>query len=320
MTSILPSRRVTKSLRGRCCYLLRIGSACFLAGIALVAQTPPAPKAANKPAVNAQLISLRTSDAVRLDGVVYRPQKPGPFGLMLVHGYGGHFYGAYFPLLAQAAANQGITALALNMRDHDNGPKVSDFTDNRTDIAAGVDHLHSLGIRKIVLLGQSMGTNRVLYYQAAAADPSIVATVLVSGPGNLFQWNAWQFGPEKAQQSVDDARRMCTAGHDTELMLVDLGPLGKALYTPRYLLSLRGPDAKSDPYKNISNVKNPVLILQGKADKLIETDIAERLRKAAIDNPKLTVDYVDGADHAFSQQQSVLMERVLGWIKAVVPE
>ncbi len=240
--------------------------------------------------------------------------------MILVHGYGGHFYGAYFPLLAQAAAEQGITTLALNMRDHDTGPKVSDFADNQTDIAAGVAHLRSLGLRKIVLLGQSMGTNRVLYYQAASADPAIVATVLVSGPGNLFQWNVWQFGHEKAQQSVDEALRLRAAGHDRDLMLVDLGPLGKALYTPRYLLSLRGPEAKSDPYQNISKVKSPVLILQGKADKLIALDIAERLRKAAGDNPKVTMAYVEAADHGFSQQQPVLVGRVLGWIKAVVPQ
>jgi pimeloyl-ACP methyl ester carboxylesterase len=270
--------------------------------------------------VCAQLIALRTSDGVRLDGVFYRPAQPGPVGLMLVHGYGGHFYGAYFPFLAHAAAEQGITTLALNMRDHDTGPKVSDFTDNQTDIAAGVAHLRSLGLRKIVLLGQSMGTNRVLYYEAASADPAIVATVLVSGPGNLFQWNVWQFGREKAQQTVDEALRLRAAGKDRDLMLVNLGPLGKALYTPRYLLSLRGLEAKSDPYQNISKVKNPILILQGRADKLVEPDIAQRLRKAAANNPHVTLIYVNGADHGFSQQQPELVERVLGWIKTMVPE
>ena len=238
---------------------------------------------------------------------------------MLVHGYAGHFYEAYFPRLAQAAAEQGITTLALNMRDHDTGPKMSDFADNHTDVATGVAYLRSLGVRKIVLLGQSIGTNRVLY-QAASADPSIAATVLVSGPGNLFQWNLWQFGREKAQASVDEALRMRAAGHDRDLMLIDLGPLGKALYTPRYLLSMRGPGARSDPYQNISKVKDPVLILQGKADKLIEPDIAERLRKAAAGNAKVAVVYLEDADHGFSQQEPALAERVLSWIKSVVPQ
>ncbi len=277
--------------------------------------------AQGQPPVRLEQVALTTSDGVRLNGIVYRPDtgKPSPVGLMLVHGYGGNYYGAYFPYLGRAAAQQGMVALALNMRDHDTGPKTFDFTENERDIAAGVAHLHSLGAGKIVLLGQSMGTNRVLYYQAASGDPTIAATVLVSGPGNLFQWNVWQFGQKKAEETVNEALRMQAEGRDRDLMLVEMGPLGKALYTPRYMLSLRGPKAKSDPYQNIQKVKNPVLIVQGKADKLVEPDIAERLHKAAANNPKVEVQYVEGADHGFSSQQPQLAERVLNWIKSAVP-
>jgi dienelactone hydrolase len=285
----------------------------LLCALAAMAEGPP------KPAVALEQVALKTPDGARLDGMVYRPAgKPSAIGLMLVHGYGGNFYGAYFPYLGRAAAEQGMVVLALNMRDHDAGPKSSDFTDNLSDIAAGVEHLHSLGAGKIVLLGQSMGTNRVLFYQAASSDPTIAGTVLVSGPGNLFQWNVWQFGQKKAEETVSDALRMQAEGRKRDLMLVDLGPLGKALYTPRYLLSLRGPKAKSDPYQNIQKVKNPILVLQGKADKLIEPDIAERLRKAAPQNSKVDVQSVEGADHGFSMQQAALADHVLNWIKSAV--
>jgi dienelactone hydrolase len=293
---------------------VRIAFALLLCAVAAIAQAPA------KPGVTLEQVALTTSDGVRLNGIVYRPAAaPSPVGLMLVHGFGANFYESYFPYLGRAAAQQGMVALALNMRDHDSGPKTSDFADNLADIAAGVEHLHSLGATKIVLLGQSMGANRVLYYQAASADPGIVATVLVSGPGNLFQWNVWQFGQKKAQETVNAALHMQAEGHDRDLMLVDLGPLGKALYSPRYLLSLRGPAAKSDPYLNIQKVKNPILILQGKADKLIEPEIAERLHKAAANNPKVEVQYVEGANHGFASQQPLLADRVLGWIKSVVP-
>jgi pimeloyl-ACP methyl ester carboxylesterase len=236
---------------------------------------------------------------------------------MLVHGFAANFYGGYFPSLGRAAAQQNFIVLALNMRDHDAGPKASDFTDNQTDIAVGVEYLHSLGAKKIVLLGQSIGTNRVLYYQAATDDPSIAATVLVSGPGNLFRWNVWQFGREKAEETVNEALRMQSERRGRDLMLIEMGPLGKALYTPQYLLSMRGPTAKSDPYQNIQSVNNPVLILQGKADKLIESDIAARLRQAAAKNFRLEVLYVEGADHSFSREQPALVERVLSWIESL---
>ncbi len=265
-------------------------------------------------------IALRASDGVLLEGIFYRPAaKPRSVALLLVHGFGGNYYEAFFPSLAQAAVKQGYASLALNMRDHDTGPKVSDFIDNQTDIATGAAYLRRLGYSRLVLLGHSMGTNRVLYYQAATGDPGIVATLLVAGPGNLFEWNVWQFGREKAQAAVDKALELQAAGEDRQLMLVDLGPLGKALYTAHYLLSLRGPTARSDPYQNIRKVTDPILIVQGTADKLIEPGIADRLRRAATSSARVDLIYLDGADHSFTKQEAILTQRIFAWLRDVAP-
>ena len=254
---------------------------------------------------------------MRLQGIVFRAPKPRQSALLLVHGYGGTFYGAYFAKLGEAAAKAGYDTLALNMRDHDAGPKKSSFTDNQTDIATGAAYLRQFGHKRLVLLGQSMGTNRVLYYQAASGDPDIAATILVSGPGDLFEWNVWQFGKEKAQASVDDALNLQRAGREEELMIVDLGPMGKALYTARYLLSMRGPDRRSNPYTNLAKVKDPILIVQGTADKLIAPDIGKRLQAAA--GPTAALASIEGAEHGFENHESPLIEKVLGWLGTVAP-
>jgi pimeloyl-ACP methyl ester carboxylesterase len=263
------------------------------------------------------LVTLRTTDGVRLQGIIFRASKPRQNALLLVHGYGGTFYGAYFAKLGEAAAKAGYDTLALNMRDHDAGPKKSSFTDNQTDIATGAAYLRQLGHKRLVLLGQSMGTNRVLYYQAASGDPDIAATILVSGPGDLFEWNIWQFGKEKAQASVDEALNLQRAGRAEEMMMVDLGPIGKALYTPRYLLSMRGPDRRSNPYTNLAKVKNPILIVQGTADKLIAPDIGKRLQAAA--GPTSVLASIEGAEHGFENHESQLIEKILSWLSTVAP-
>jgi pimeloyl-ACP methyl ester carboxylesterase len=142
---------------------------------------------------------------------------------------------------------------------------------------------------------------------------------LVSGPGDLFEWNVWQFGKEKAQASVDEALKLQRAGREEEFMLVDLGPIGKALYTARYLLSMRGPDRLSNPYQNLAKVKNPVLIVQGTADKLIEKDIAKRLQMAATADSAAVFVSIEGAGHGFENYESVLSDKVLGWLNTVAP-
>lgn len=304
------------------CKCLSVFSAGMMLASVSTGAAPPTLRAARTPkaAYSVRQVEVTARDGIALDGVLYRPTaKHRPAALLLVHGYGSSFYSGYFPQLAQAAAEQGYASLALNMRDHDTGPKVSAFTDNESDIAAGATYLHQLGHSRLVLLGQSMGTNRVLYYQASTSDPSIVATVLVAGPGNLFDWNAWQFGRKKAQTTVDEALAMEAAGQEKQLMVVDLGPLGKALYSPRYLLSLRGPNAQSDPYRNIQKVTDPILIVRGTADKLVEPGTAERLRRAAEHSSRVDLIEVDGADHGFKKQEGVLTLRILSWLKEVVP-
>jgi pimeloyl-ACP methyl ester carboxylesterase len=279
-------------------------------------QTPPAPVSTSA-ACSSELVALRTKDGVRLQGMVFHAAKPRKSALLLVHGYAGAFYSAYFGKLGEAAAQAGYDTLALNMRDHDAGPKKSSFDDNQTDIATGAAYLRKLGHQRLVLLGQSMGTNRVLYYQATSGDPDIAATVLVSGPGDLFEWNVWQFGKEKAQAPVDEALNRQHAGRDEELMLVNLGPIGWALYTPRYLLSMRGPDRRSNPYTNLAKVKNPILIVQGGADKLIAPDIGKRLQTAA--GPTAVLENIAGAEHGFENHESPLIEKVLGWLNPIAP-
>lgn len=280
----------------------------------------PAPlRVSTSAACSTEMVTLRTADGARLQGIIFRAARPSASALLLVHGYGGNFYEAYFPKLAEAAAHAGYDTLSLNMRDHDTGPKKSSFLDNQVDIAAGAAYLRELGHKRLVLLGQSMGTNRVLYYQAASGDQDIAATILVSGPGDLFEWNAWQFGKEKAQATVEEALNLQRAGRAEDLMLVDLGPIGKALYTAGYLLSLRGPDRLSNPYLNLAKVKNPILIVQGTADGLIPPDVGKRLQMAATAGSAAVFVSIEGAGHSFENYESVLGDKVLGWLNSVAP-
>ena len=63
-----------------------------------LAQAPPS-QVPTSGACSSELVTLRTTDGVRLQGIVFRASKPRPSALLLVHGYGGTFYGAYFAKL-----------------------------------------------------------------------------------------------------------------------------------------------------------------------------------------------------------------------------
>jgi pimeloyl-ACP methyl ester carboxylesterase len=288
----------------RCFFLI----CCFI----LIGAIQPTRAAEN---IDVNLVRLQTNDGVRLTGILRQPRMAKANAcVVLIHGFSGNFYSGIMDFLPEALADRGFATLALNMRDHDRGPKNNRFEENRYDIAIAVDKMSLLGYKSIFLYGHSMGTNRVLYYMAATQDPRIKGILLTGPPGNLFEWNISIFGPEAAKSVLRKAQDLVAKGEGDQWMLINLGPLGKALYTANHVVSLRGPNTVSDPYKNISRISKPILVVHGLADRLANPDIADRLRNSATPKTNVTVVKITGADHRFSNHQEKLVSVVTRWI------
>jgi len=265
--------------------------------------------------INSRLVRLKTDDGVILTGILRRPRMPKETGcVILIHGYSGNFYSGVMEFLPDALAKTGFATLAINMRDHDHGPKKSRFEENRDDIAAAVEKMTQLGCSPIFLYGHSMGTNRVLYYLAATRDPRIKGAILTAPPGNLFKWNIRMFGLETANRTLREARELVARGKGDQWMLINLGPLGKALYTANHVVSLRGPKTVSDPFKNISRVSIPILIVHGLADHLANPNVAVQLRNSAARSIRVTVVKIPGADHRFDHHRQDLVNIMHRWL------
>jgi alpha-beta hydrolase superfamily lysophospholipase len=101
-------------------------------------------------------------------------------------------------------------------------------------------------------------------------------------------------------------------------MSVDLGSLGRALYTADHLVSLRGPATRSDPYRNLAAVTVPVLVVHAGGDRLVDPDVARRLRTAATAAPRADLLEVPGADHGFSRHLVALASAVAHWLGEVL--
>jgi len=265
--------------------------------------------------VRIQMVRLQTADGITLTGVLRQPHTVrNNAGVVMVHGYGGNFYSDIMAFLPEALSDSGFATMAINMRDHDQGPKNNRFEDNRYDIAMAVDEMARLGYNPIFLFGHSMGTNHVLYYFATTGDSRIKGVLLAGPPGNLFEWNISIFGLEAASQVLSQAQDFVARDKGNEWMLINLGPLGRALYTANHVVSLRGPKTVSDPYKNISHIFKPILIVHGLADTLANPDVTDRLLKSAAPGNHVTVVKIRGANHGFSAHQQDLVNAVNKWL------
>jgi pimeloyl-ACP methyl ester carboxylesterase len=273
------------------------------------------PSAGAEPSVRTELVRIKTEDGIGLAGLLYQPQQAEiRAGVVMVHGYGGNFYTDVMSFLPHSLALRGIAALAINMRGHDLGPKRDRFEESRQDIAAAVNDMARRGIRPIFLYGHSMGTNRVLYYLAVTGDSRVAGAILTGPPGNLFEWNVRVFGREAASRVLRGAQDLVAAGRGDQWMVVDLGPFGKALYTAHHVVSLRGPLSVSDPFRNISQVTRPILVVHGLADRLADPAVADELRRNAPAPEQITVILIPGAEHSFRDHEKLLEAAVYTWL------
>jgi len=280
--------------------------------LVLISLNPPALAAGN---IGIEMVRLQTADGITLTGVLRQPHTVrNNAGVVMIHGYSGNFYSGIMAFLPEALADCGFATLALNMRDHDRVPKKNLFEENRYDIAAAVDEMARRGYRPIYLYGHSMGTNRVLYYQKVTKDPRIAGMILTGPPGNLYKWNVRIFGQESAARVLGHALGLKGNGKGNEWMLIDLGPLGKTLYTANHLVSLRGPETVSDPFKNIAKISKPILIVHGLADRLALPEVTDQLRQSARTETQVKVVKIAGADHRFSGHQQDLVNAVNKWL------
>jgi pimeloyl-ACP methyl ester carboxylesterase len=149
---------------------------------------------------------------------------------------------------------------------------------------------------------------------AETEDPRIDGAILTGPPGNLFQWNVRTFGLEAATQLLHRAQELKNEGKGDTWMLIDLGPLGKTLYTANHVVSLRGPQTLSDPFMNIARLAKPILIVHGLADHLADPQVADQLKNNAGTGSSVTVRKVRGADHRFGEHEKELEEIIVQWL------
>ena len=148
----------------------------------------------------------------------------------------------------------------------------------------------------------------------ATKDPRIAGMILTGPPGNLYEWNVRVFGQEAAARVLRRAQELKAGGKGDEWMVIDLGPLGKTLYTANHLVSLRGPETVSDPFKNIARISKPILIVHGLADRLADPAVADRLRNSASPVTQVFVVKLAGADHCFRGSQQELTDTIHRWL------
>lgn len=282
-----------------------------------------------------------TEDELRLPGIHYEPMKKETCVLM-VHGMSGNILENYFAdVLGKKLASENIGFLYGHNRGYNHindilkkdgksvrvGVMYERFNDCVFDIDAWVSTIRKLGYRKIILLGHSLGCNKVIRYFSKKKLFDVAGIILASPPDTVGLFEKPEYQPNH-KKLLEEARKNVKEGNPRKLvsgLIWDYYNLSSQTYLD---LSERGGPAdnlpvsrNSEKFAELTKIDVPILAIMGKNDDIaiqsLEKDM-DLIEKKAEGCPSFIKKFIKGGNHTYDGRERDFAETVLGWIRKII--
>jgi dienelactone hydrolase len=288
------------------------------------------------------LVVAETEDGNRWDGMVFRPRGGRRSGrrrlaVLVVHGSVGNYITGVPRRVSFGLANAGFTVMSVNTRMANYGVIFGGGLMHRTplDLDAALSVLRRRGVRRIVLLGFSMGATMVTHYQALRRPADVVGVCTLAHPASLpaalrLRWDHYDSDPTYAEVAERAHLRLAPAyeSPDGDRIFVVRrargfgdGPADAEVWTYRTWWFSRGPRAPhAESRLRVGAVTVPLAIIQAGEDELVRGSEGPQLEGLAREGgcPSVTRETIPGADHVFTGCDEALTEAVVGWLDQLV--
>lgn len=293
---------------------------------------------------NINILYIWTSDNLRLQGIQYGA-KAKDICVLLVHGMSGNFTENYFgSILGETlttrrigfiyAHNRGynhINDIATKEIKEDGGYKTirigavyERFLESVNDINAWLNECQKLGYKRIILMGHSLGCNKVIHFYHNRKPKGVIGIILASPPDMVglaklpkYQTNYNELIKE-AEKNVAERkpRRFLSSllwewyqlSSQTFLDLFqEKGPADN-------LPVLRNPEK----FPELASIDIPILGVMGENDDIAIRTLREDLdliASKAISCPSFTKRFIKRANHAYDRQEKQFANVIKAWIK-----
>jgi pimeloyl-ACP methyl ester carboxylesterase len=289
--------------------------------------------------MNVDLITIKASDGVQLDGVLRTPASGTALTLpvdivIMHHGVGGNFYRDSFQdLLAPKFLERGCAVLRVNNRGHDlayNAPPphrrlgaaFENVDECRLDWKAWLDFAAERGFKNICVWGHSLGAVKNIYYLAKEDDSRIARAISTSPP--RFSYSAYQSHRDGKMfdASAKEAQALIDAKKPDAVMAIEIPT--SAIMTPKTFFDKYGPEERFDILTLLPTIQGkgatPLLVTVGalegqpkNPDRFAFEGLGERINAMKAGN--LAYALIDGADHSYTGVTDKLWAAMEAWLK-----
>lgn len=298
------------------------------------------------------LLYAWTKDNLRFPGVHYFPQsEEKDICVVAIHGMSGNILENYFAsVLGETLANNGVGFLYGHNRGYNHindiatrevgeskrgeesvgyktvriGATYERFTDCVFDIENWLEEARKLGYKRIVLLGHSLGCNKVIYYLHRNKPQDLMGVILASPPDMVGLAKLPKYQPNY-DELLNEAKKNVSTGQPRKLLSIllwDWYQISSQTFLDLFeegspadnLPLLRNPDK----FPELESITVPILGIMGEHDDIAIRTLKEDLdliASKATSTTSFTKKFIPGANHTYDKSETELANTVLDWIK-----
>lgn len=295
--------------------------------------------------MNIKPIHFKATDDTKLSGFIYESNKKTKKILISIHGMATNCLKKRDEYLAEKLEKINIDMLLFNNRGHDltsyakkemegkkqkklAGTSYEEISECYNDILGSINYCISNGYQEIYIMGHSLGCTKIIYtYNKLIQEnkkeildkiKGVILLSLVDIPKTLQIYLNDNFSA-----MVTYAKNMQREGLDNLLMPEKsfIHPISVKTFL-RYAINNEDINfarysEKTYTFKEINNIKCPLFMRWGNNNEMIlqkANDLCEML-KNKINNYKLDIGYIDGANHSYTGKEEILTEEITNFIK-----
>jgi len=284
-------------------------------------------------------IYFSTEDQIELVGLLETPEKPTNKVVISIHGMQSNCLKQRETILSENITNAGIAYFAFNNRGAEvmtytkkvtgekqlNGGVVyEDVLDGYYDIKAAINKMLELGFTDIYLQGHSLGCTKIVYtYNKLKQENNIenIKGIILLSLVDIPECQKYDLG-SKYQKMMEYAENKEKEGKLNDFMPEESfdHPISVKPYL-RYFKYNKDIDFarfsdKNYDFKELNNIQIPIFLRWGNVYELViqKLDILVEFLKSKINNEKLDIAYIDGADHGYTGKEKLLAEQIIDFI------
>jgi pimeloyl-ACP methyl ester carboxylesterase len=286
--------------------------------------------------VNFELVEIQDEGRV-IQGGFFSPDpkvfgKPAT-GVILVHGVESYWYSGPPMFLGCYLAEQGYAALGYNGVHSGENFRTSEFETAVKEVGIVIKFMKEKGLKNIFLVGHSVGTPIVEYYQGDSQDPAVKAVGLygphIDIPGVTRDS---LLGHELYAKFLAECRELVAQGKGNEIKLLPYREGRFIITSAKTFLSYRDTEtSKAAVERMVKQIKVPVFIvydptdnIQGKGAVTKRETIVTQIKENAVSSPKvdiLVVSPLPGTSpleaHSFVKNERFVTQSTVDWLKSV---